>query len=95
MSDDLEDVARARTDVVRARARLSQSVGAVVQRVSPVAVARRTGVRAMEFAKRNPVALGAAGAAASLLLFRKPLVRLIAKATGRGDPALEDKSGDS
>jgi len=85
--DSLKDAQDAARD---ARTRLAETVGEIKARLSPsvlVAQARdkakeeavELGERAMETARKQPLFAGLTGGAVLLLLFRKPIGRLIGR----------------
>ena len=104
---DEQRLIHARTELERARARLGASLDARPQRLKPEMIVDRVSDdvksrvgkgmgEAEAFVANRPAASGAIASAALLLLFRKPIGRLIGKATRRGDAALDDdNTGDT
>ncbi len=95
---DVVDIEQAKRNAAVARARVQTTVGALKERVSPGNIVAGAKERVREktdaigsAAQRRPVATGAAAGVAALVLFRKPVTRVVKRLFGRSDKSVERK----
>jgi len=97
MSTDTPEVAAARIEAERSRARMMSSAHALQERISPRVLARDAwdGAKSksadlvedgVDAVKRNPGTAGGLAAAAMIFLLRHPLMDLAGKVKGNGKP---------
>jgi len=101
-NQDDADIEQAKRNAAAAKARMQTTVGALKQRLNPKTIAadavenvkEKTGAigeRASDVARRRPVATGAAAGLAALIVFRKPVGKLVRRLFGR--KAKEERRG--
>lgn len=110
MTTAVEKLAAARVEVVRSRARLESTMGALRERISPKSLvgdvvegvrmkAEDAAATTSDFVGRRPGAAAAVMTTFALLLFRKPIARavggLVDRVTGRRrDPISSLETGE-
>lgn len=89
---DVVEIEQAKRNAAVAKARVQTTAGALKERLSPGNLAASAKERVREktdaigtAAQRRPVATGAAAGVATLIVFRKPVTRLVKRLFGRSD----------